>query len=339
MSKITYLFGAGASCKALPIVKGIPDRLQHLISLLESEQMLLSNEEHFLDISDIEKKPQNTKQKYQIDLIDNLRWLQQESKRHASIDTFAKKLTIKGDTDELEKLKIGLSVFFTFEQVQNPIDPRYDTFFASILNSDKKLPNNMRILSWNYDYQFEIALSEYINFQNEITAAKSFLRENSKNRQYIGGDEFGMFKLNGTTHFYDYYGNIKAYSNSFKREIDSDLIEEITRNYAFIKEPHGCKSALSFAWEPDEQQNIQYTINETVETKILVIIGYSFPFFNREIDKKLFESMNIQKVYVQDPNANAIIERFKATKGLVRGIDFISIDDTEQFFLPHELEL
>ena len=37
MNKITYLFGAGASRHALPIVDEIPDRLKKLIDLLETE--------------------------------------------------------------------------------------------------------------------------------------------------------------------------------------------------------------------------------------------------------------------------------------------------------------
>lgn len=90
-----------------------------------------------------------------------VRWLAEEVSRHASVDTFAKKLFLRGDADNLRKLKAVLSTYLAIEQARNNVDKRYDSFLASVLKlgSDKNvlLPEHLRILTWNYDTQFEKA--------------------------------------------------------------------------------------------------------------------------------------------------------------------------------------
>ena len=112
MNKITYLFGAGASKHALPIVNEIPDRLIKLIELIETDEFKLDDSSTFTDLNLSNSK---TKNDYQKELIASLKWMLQESKNHASIDTFAKKLSIKRDMQSLKRLKIAMSVFFIIE--------------------------------------------------------------------------------------------------------------------------------------------------------------------------------------------------------------------------------
>ena len=45
MSKITFLFGAGASRNCLPIVSEIPNRLYNLIDILKKDELQLEHEE------------------------------------------------------------------------------------------------------------------------------------------------------------------------------------------------------------------------------------------------------------------------------------------------------
>ena len=116
MNKITYLFGAGASCNALPIVKEIPERIKSLIQILRSRNLMLDDKSTF-DGHGFQS--QDSQRVFQLKLIDDLNWLLSESGSHSSVDTFAKKLTIRKKFDELEKLKRVLSVFFIFEQAQN----------------------------------------------------------------------------------------------------------------------------------------------------------------------------------------------------------------------------
>jgi hypothetical protein len=42
-------------------------------------------------------------------------------------------------------------------------------------------------------------------------------------------------------------------------------------------------------------------LKTTQDTEQVVVIGYSFPFFNRQTDREIFGSMaNLTKIYVQD---------------------------------------
>jgi len=113
--QITYLFGAGASCQALPIVNQIPPRLENMILRLERNEFDFSNDEIYNDLS-LQKTLDN--------IVDDLKWLKVSAENHASVDTLAKKLYLKERYDELDKLKRALSIFLLLEQLINPADKR-----------------------------------------------------------------------------------------------------------------------------------------------------------------------------------------------------------------------
>ena len=103
MQQVTYLIGAGASANCVPTVDKIPQILAVVIDALQ-ENLL---EGKYVDIEE------RSKQDLQRLMIKDLTWLFTESSRHASIDTFAKKLWLKEEWDQLRKLKFTSSVFFT----------------------------------------------------------------------------------------------------------------------------------------------------------------------------------------------------------------------------------
>ena len=175
MSKVVYLLGAGASygkrekdsndkdiagkiIEGLPIVNEIPFRLRQVIELY-SEPAYKENEEE--TISEITVNLRDA----QSALVDDLKWLYDNTKRHATIDTFAKKLFLTGKKDDYIKLKRLLSIYFKTEQLINRPDSRYDSFLASVLqrNSQGKLriSKDISFLTWNYDSQFELTFKEY----------------------------------------------------------------------------------------------------------------------------------------------------------------------------------
>jgi hypothetical protein len=264
----------------------------------------------------------------------------EKSNKHASIDTFAKKLTIKNDYDSLIKLKIAMSIFFIFEQAINKPDHRYDAFFASIINHIYDFPKNIRILSWNYDYQFEIAFSEYTD-QKDILPNQGLLRIIQKYGNNDIHDGFCIYKLNGTTGLYEHDGfNHYTYISNLNGPVDLTFVDKVTRNYAAAKFLQNIRPSLSFAWAPFRSNNdiLAAIIENIKDTYSLVIIGYSFPFFNREVDRKIIGNMiNLKKVYIQDPYANDIKERFQAIRDDLKGIEFLPRLDTGQFLLPNEL--
>ena len=104
-----------------------------------------------------------------------------------------------------------------------------------------------------------------------------------------------LFHLNGVAGYIhserNFYDEIEGYF-SFKTTLNRETL-------------------LSFAWEDEaisskkifHEQRLPVAREIASQTQILVIIGYSFPFFNRDIDKVIMNTMmpSLQKIYVQDP--------------------------------------
>jgi hypothetical protein len=341
MNKISYIFGAGASRNALPMVKDIPDRLKSLINLLKSEKLQLSKEEKFKETG---LKNLKSKKDYQEELIIDLQWLLDNSSKHASVDTFARKLSIIGDHQNLKKLKVVLSVFFTFEQIIKQPDERYDSFFASLYNEDNELPKNIRILSWNYDSQFELSYRQYSREMNtsNIQAALNISYKYGNNHER---NRFGIYKLNGTTGLRRHNGNEfvhYGYTNNLNVEFDINIVDEIIRSYTVGIFSRKNIPVFSFAWETENKPDniIEIATKATEDSIALVVIGYSFPFFNRNTDRKIIGAMkDLKRVYFQSPDAEILIEKFKAIKNDIKekDIELIPRYDLEQFVIPYEL--
>ena len=97
---------------------------------------------------------------------------------------------------------------------------------------------------------------------------------------------------------------------------------------------------LSFAWENSvNNEKIKETLTNTTEdTEVVVVIGYSFPFFNRVTDRYIFSKMpKLKKVYVQDINPDAVIQAIHAVLPSNRKIAVEPIKACGQFYLPAEL--
>ena len=285
MSKITYLLGAGASCNALPLVNNFKDRLNSFNKrLLDNLQLQLQN--------DVEA----TRQLFPFggkngkDFKESIYWLIDIAEKHASIDTYAKKLFIKNDDKalrDLHKLKATLSCYLLLEQSLTMTDKRYDNFFASILTRDAfgipKLPKDVNIITWNYDTQLEKSYEGFCTIPETVfekfTQRKNIIRLNGScsypykiETRYLGHTEFSISFLESVIQLYDNFMNIS---------------EPIVR------------PDISFAWEKND---IEDKVIETLkETTTLVIIGYSLPYFNREVDKMLIHAMHptLVKIFIQ----------------------------------------
>jgi len=150
MGNVTYLFGAGASCQCLPVVKEFDSRFEQFRDEL---QKLLDGQ-----VPSLPDLPQFNYAEILKEIIELVNIFLPDIKAHASVDTFAKKLTIQQRWNDYYWLKIILSLYFMYEQRGDRKDERYDTFFAAILGqSASPVNDNIRILSWNYDIQFEKA--------------------------------------------------------------------------------------------------------------------------------------------------------------------------------------
>lgn len=326
MKQIAYLFGAGASCESMPLNNQISSRLSDMINKIAKVEYGIRDDSFLI----------------KEDLIKDLNWLHHESMNHASIDTFAKKLYIKGDWKNLKRLRLAFSVFFTCEQLNKLPDKRYDAFFASIIDSRiSELPDHVKLITWNYDFQLELAFMEFSDAKFIVDAQSQLnLTIKGKKRYHIPPrNYFEIFKLNGDISVRNFPPILhNSFISSFKKELNEETLKEIVDNWKFQldKGDDSC-SNLSFAWEVGSQDMLDYIGNRTANTEILIVIGYSFPFFNREIDRQLISSMkNLTKVYIQSPDANDLEERFQSIDER-KSIQIVKRFDKHQFLIPSEL--
>lgn len=339
MNKIVYLIGAGASANALPVVNALPNKMLEMAQHLEERQSEI-NEEEITDrvTSELSRK------KHLLNIISGIKSLAELSSKSASIDTLAKKYFLKGNTKELNDLKLHLSTYFNLEQAKSRTDYRYDAFFASILQRKiRDFPDNLRILSWNYDMQFEYAYSEFTNSM-EIMVNQNMLnvaQKNANDNPEI--NKFGIFKLNGTASLYHKPFRNQVYmANQISHGLNGDILREIIDSYATCITRDDVSPLMSFAWEAESSGGgvIEKAKIAASNPKALVIIGYSFPLFNRGIDKIIFEQMpGLNKVYIQakEDDALGVKERFLSFWENPASIEVIIRTDVSQFLIPYEL--
>jgi hypothetical protein len=167
---ITYYLGAGASYNALPVVNEINARLMIFKAAVDDESNTWEYNIYLREVQDINIKEVGQQLSKDID------WVINEAHRHQTVDTLAKKLFVLQDgVEDLLKLKRVLTVYFLFEQFykgnirpkvpKELPDKRYDSFIASIISTEKgklKLPGEIKIITWNYDLQFELSIREYL---------------------------------------------------------------------------------------------------------------------------------------------------------------------------------
>lgn len=360
MGKVVYLLGAGASfgrrdpdnpeavfqydyvvngigklltecqypkiLEGLPIVTELPGRMEYIVGKIYENYPLDRTDEQCVQARG---------------LAENLKWLIIESKRHATIDTFAKKLWLTGNQEDYNKLKRTLCAYFMLEQMFNKPDKRYDAFFASILGRDAKdLPSNVRILSWNYDIQLELAYAEFLqnNDLNNLEKALLFFQKVVDSNNYRMGDGFRVIKLNGSALMYD-ASNRNVVSPVFDNQTLSAF--EIGKVSSLINSGSYC-CALSFAWEDPDDVFLEKIRKNIEGAEALVVIGYSFPYFNRTIDKFIIDSMSrLQTIYIQDKDPDekeqSVLNLLSSTASIIHKPKIVKLYHTQQFYLPPEL--
>lgn len=321
---LLYFLGAGASVQALPLASHLASRLSEFASEMEHIKPQCT-----LIVPDKATLWGSSRQR----LCDALRWLSEEASRHASVDTFAKKLFFKHDRTNLKKLKAALSAYLVIEQSLKPVDKRYDSFLATILELDNQqhacLPPDLRIISWNYDTQLEKAFYGFCEDKRRVIESITF---NEK-----------IFRVNG------YCGTSQPghVGQSFETvwNSTSDIIWEagLTLYDECMLDTSSPEPDIRFAWEESTQNRLGNSRLNLSEVTAVIIIGYSFPYFNREIDSVLFAHLSNSKVsrmYLQYPKGvHSSVERRLRSLLLREDIEIVHIpsSDTEEFYIPDEL--
>ncbi len=336
---ITYLLGAGASAEALPTYGNFEERIKSFWRFFDDTNLNNLN-------------PENRKLAREI--FAQIETFSNEFTYHSTPDKIAKKYFHTND-ETINRLKQIVILFFLFEQIfiskfddkQNVVERRCDDLILRILETTKstKIQNQFSILNWNYDLQFELAFLKYYHsdLANVQTFVQSLPRIDNSSIDFKC-NEFSIIHLNGIAYakpqfnFSDCLG--KPHSN--KDSMLEYLIEtwkslNIYGNINFAEK-------LMFAWENinengllNKNQIIKDTLAVARKTEGLVIIGYSFPDFNRLIDKEILNSMkNLKTIYIQSPQANEIrkILHSDLIKNKVWKIRIENVGNWNQYYIP-----
>ncbi|MBR1527553.1 MAG: hypothetical protein IJ640_13000 [Prevotella sp.] len=354
MSKLIYYIGAGASYgrkeareildegtekerlivhEGLPIVNEIAKSLLTFKEAVENAPIESERLYTFMDKYQTEGSNIN---RIRTELLRDIEHLYKDTKEHATIDTYAKKLFLTRRHNDFKCLKNVLSAFFVWAQLESEPDQRYDTFLANILQMNNLyFPKDISVISWNYDSQFEIVYRYYsVNGSLPIY------------EKIVDGDfpplkDFGkIFKVNGSANFGDF-----NMVDSIIRDVDVEPIIQLIEYYGHLNADTSelgfqFHSHLSFAWEISEKQNklMEIIRQTTVDTESIVVIGYSFPYFNREIDRAIFTGMpHLKTIYIQDPNPDAVEPSLRAVLPESSKVKIEHQKDCTQFYLPREL--
>ncbi len=336
MEHITYLLGAGASAQSIPIVNKMAEEIKATNLWLNNAIQTGKNMGAFAS------------EDYGLltNITDDLGWLARicDIKENFSVDTYAKKIKIAGDYATYKRLKIALSIYFTLQQKRVKPDVRYDNFWASILESPMSFPGNIKILSWNYDFQLELTYRDFLKEKSLKAAARTLnvLSHNSSSYDLQDNEGFKVYKLNGSA---TYNSEVKRNSTNYICDsFDISTTEFLQTLLNWIKMTNNGSVDfdyhLSYAWENGIGSDLFRSIKNNVsQTTILVVVGYSFPYFNRHIDKAILgdHMPNLKKVYFQAPDANNLIERFQNIQSTLPIEALVPKTDIYQFVIPNEL--
>ncbi|MBK9329476.1 MAG: hypothetical protein IPM95_09240 [Sphingobacteriales bacterium] len=370
--RVTYLIGAGASANALPVVNNMNDRIELFINRIGSKDK--DNRDRYI---------------FKSNTVENPLALFKEIKDHYTIDTLAKKYFLKYSSEEnTAYLKNFLASYFYFEQVDNQkdsilrflmaeaiknkpddsdkikdlylmvnknLDYRYDSFYAYYLQklsgiNHLVLPNEINIISWNYDSQFEIAYGRYCSNNETLTDIQKKLQV-YPNQQGANIDEKNscIIKLNGSATFRSDIGLNKDDTDLLNTKPITSFLSNLSLIVNNKEEIN--RTNIKFAWENDTESIKAREIASKIlaRSDVVVVVGYSFPSFNRNVDRQIFQIFNEnynkqlysnakRKIYIQDTENNApkIKDRLKAVGSNLFDVAEI-YDDVDQFFIPPEL--
>ena len=352
MSKLTYIWGAGASAgtfndqherlTGVPVVSQLKGALETEIDKLNE---LLNNP--FEDFNSGDWKL--TKEQCE-ELLAALKRLRDMMDKSDTIDHHAKQLLMENKVDvtcgvdnnqPYKYCKRLLAIFLLLIQDRDKYDLRYDTFITEVFNEKHEQPK-LTVLSWNYDAQFEFAWAKYaqrryildmwdeINVYNKTCGTK-----------YDGSKPFSLVKLNGTAFFRDHMRETSDYKARYKvpdffyggydeKEKYDFLYKLLT---VFYEEP-----TLSYAWE-DMGSDLIETVKERVaDTEELIVVGYSYPKFNKEIDKQILEAMPLLRhVVIQDCTEKVCqeVERHMRTLIDSQNIRYEYDINVSRFYVPY----
>lgn len=347
--KITYYLGAGASYYSVPIIKDLQKQLGELpIQISAYNQLEKLFDDEFNDNRNINKKlsdliPHNIFSYLLIELAK----LSERSVKYSTIDTFAFYCKHQ-DPQYYILIKNLLNVFFTLWQArvnhdiksENPftweeIDPRYIGLISAIFRKEGGLmiSENVNFVTWNYDTQLEKAIKLFTKKEESLMQ----ICETAQVYPICDIDKSKIIHLNGISGFYQNNNEeIKMLNQGFEKDILSHF-DELVKSYKDLTSVQEDTSLIQFSWDEDMPYNKAINRSRDIlsESDYVVIIGYSFPLFNRAADIAMLKNLKKEcKIIIQNPGFKK--EMFIEYFGDAFNNYDINVKDASQFYVPSE---
>lgn len=345
--KTTYYLGAGASAKAIPTINGLIKGIDTFkLLLIEFSNMELSGLDSRIErfkpnlarlINIYEKLIFESKWHQTIDTLARKYYLTADWESYED-------LKIGLAVYFLYCQFFGSESHPPFNSALNSthttnLDKRYDSLFATILDrnnsNDIEINKNISIITWNYDLQIELALYNYENIIiNNIKEKYNILpnRESLNILETAKHNGFKVFKLNGNAFLdlgHDTCVKVTIFDTLLKKIKNEKFLKfdfflgELLEKIALVKRfSKGNDSTFlryfNFSWEkPNDATRCYLTKNDLFnyaqstiqETNCLIIVGYSFPDFNWEVDRFILEKSQLKKIVIQDNDPDKIENR------------------------------
>jgi hypothetical protein len=365
MAELTYILGAGASYQSMPIVKTFPSRFDEFIeSMRYSPNLKKINKDRFDR------------------LISDIYYFGNEIKSHQSFDTYFKKLFHTADKNVILKAKKILNLYFLWEHLQTSeesaakmdescrdqkkenhfikeslIDKRYDALIAGLLQPYREIKffGNVNFISWNYDLNLLCSVNSFTH--PEVKPNKlinKFSSEDNDNTNLdtssnIWNFNNGLKIINMNGHFFsstldDFdYSSVNA-EGILKNKVFHTADFSIETHIPYLE-----AEKVNFAWEKDidpDKNPVLLEAKKVIEkSDTIVVIGYTFPLYNRLVDLKYFNNKTLSRkaIYTQDPNAIELEYQIKNNflleihGGRVSGIEISPITNCDSFFVPSNI--
>jgi len=331
-SHTLFYLGAGASVPVLPVTSDILIEANNFINHIEAYKKKQPNRPGIT-------KPELGLLFNSIDnLLKDIHFFKAACEKHISIDTAAKKYLSQERIIEYDTIKQSLTDLFSFIQFTKPVSTRYDAFIAALYDHRKsKLPEQVKIVSWNYDFQFELAFSEYFNrYIYQHVAEGLNLTPHPQRSPSI--NSFFLYKMNGSATYIDKLNN-EEFAPLFPKLNTDRTIESVIEGIIHYRS-NLYKNNIRFAFESNLDFEVLSQLRSSISNCVnLVVIGYSFPFFNRDYDNFVFAQSNFENIYVQCPqesfaDISSVMESFIQHK---KPIQHIHANENSPFFIPRNL--
>ncbi len=339
-TELTYILGAGASYQSIPVVNTFPFRFNKFTGFIGYCKN--DDNEVFGSVYEYCQKLSN-------DFLS-----------HQSFDTYFKKLFHTNNIKEIQKGKKILHLYFIWEHLSdldNPelslksqfiktakIDKRYDALIAGLLSPEigqLKTFCKINFITWNYDLNLFFSIKNYFSPDSNIGA---FYKDIVVNEfEWNINNQISVYNMNG--YFYSKFFQLKDSLSSLKT---LDLIKQkVNKDYLQVLTEDKDAELIKFAWETNNTKSFENLTNSINRSANIVVIGYTFPLYNRLIDLKYFssESLNAKRLYIQDPNSINIVEDIKDNFGVKEKATYIgdtmtkttSIENCQSFFVPNSI--